>query len=81
MKSTLSRYAIFSPEKTALNPSRSGKPEAPKSEAPPGRPVLMNSVRAAAITSVCMPRTDPLGTSRRGSIDSSAASGTSSIAR
>ena len=41
----------------------------------------MNKVRIAAINKVCIARSEPLGTSRRGSIDSSAASGTSSIAR
>ena len=49
--------------------------------APPGSAVLKNNVRIAAISSVCCARIEPLGTSRRGSIDSSAASGTSSIAR
>ena len=29
MNSTPSRYAAFSPEKIALKPSRSGKPDAP----------------------------------------------------
>ena len=41
----------------------------------------MNRVRIAAISRVCIASTEPFGTSRRGSIDSSAASGTSSIAR
>ena len=41
----------------------------------------MTNVRIAAIRSVCIAQTDPFGTSRRGSIDSSAARGTSSIAR
>ncbi len=43
--------------------------------------MLKTSVRTAAISNVCIAKIDPLGTSRRGSIDSSAASGTSSIAR
>ena len=43
--------------------------------------MLKIKTRSAAISSVCMPQMDPLGTSRRGSMDSSAASGTSSIAR
>ena len=81
MNSRPKKYAIFSPAKMALKPSSSGNADPPKRKAPPGRAVLMKSVRMAAITSVCCARTDPLGTSRRGSIDSSAASGTSSIAR
>ena len=43
--------------------------------------MLKTSVRTAAISSVCIASVAPRGTSRFGSIDSSAASGTSSIAR
>src|SRR5438034_8353194 len=65
----------------ALKPSRSGNPDEPYRNDPPVSAELKTSVRTAAISRVCMARTDPFGTSRRGSIDSSAASGTSSMAR
>ena len=75
-------YASFPLDpKIALKPSRSGNPDVPYRNAPPGSAVLKTRVRTAAISSVCIASTEPLGTSRRGSIDSSAASGTSSIAR
>ena len=67
--------------KMPMNPSNSGVPEIPMTPAPPSTPLLSSRMRAPVITSVCMPQIVPLGTSRAGSIDSSAASGISSIAR
>ena len=71
---------VLSP-KIALKPSNSGVPDSPIASAPPPTPELSSRTPMLRSSSVCMPRIVPLGTSRRGSIDSSAASGTSSIAR
>ena len=76
-----SSSVAFPLPKIAYRPSRSGNPDWLYRAAPPGSAVLKTSVKIAAISSVCIASTDPLGTSRWGSIDSSAARGTSSIAR
>jgi hypothetical protein len=64
-----------------LKPSNSGVAEVPMLAAPPPTPVLSSSVSAPVTTRVVRPQMVAGGTSRLGSWDSSAASGSSSIAR
>ena len=75
-----SSAAVPSP-KTALKPSNSGVADVPSSAAPPPTPVLRNSTPKPVTTSVTSPHMVARGTSRAGSCDSSAASGSSSMAR
>ena len=72
--------AVPSP-KTALKPSNNGVADVPIVAAPPPTPVFRNRVRTANRTSVLSPQIVARGMSRFGSCDSSAASGSSSIAR
>ena len=72
--------AVPSP-KIALKPSASGVADVPIVAAPPPTPVFRNRVRTANRTSVLSPQIVARGMSRFGSCDSSAASGSSSIAR
>jgi len=66
---------------TALNPSNSGVAEVPMSAAPPSTPVLRSRMPKPVTTRVTRPQMVARGTSRAGSWDSSAASGSSSMAR
>jgi hypothetical protein len=78
--SASSSAAVPSP-KTPLKPSNRGVAEVPMLAAPPSTPVLSTSVSAPVMTSVVRPQIVARGTSRLGSWDSSAAKGSSSIAR
>ena len=78
--SASSAAAVPSP-KMSMNPWNSGSAVAPMPAAPELVPVLRNSVPTPRNTSVHRPHIVALGMSRLGSIDSSAASGSSSIAR
>ena len=78
--SASSDAAVPSP-KTALKPSNNGVADVPIAAAPPPTPVFRNRVRTAKRTSVVRPQIVARGMSRFGSWDSSAASGSSSIAR
>jgi len=64
-----------------LKPSNSGVAEMPIAFAPPSIAVLRIKIPMAVTTSVVRPHTAARGMSRLGSCDSSAASGSSSIAR
>ena len=74
------RIAALSVPRIALKPSSRGSPETLISSAPL-TPVLRNRTPIPVMTSVHRPHMVPLGTSRFGSIDSSAARGSSSMAR
>ena len=67
--------------KTALNPSNNGVADVPMASAPPPTPVFRNRMPMANTISVVSPHMVARGMSRAGSWDSSAASGSSSIAR
>jgi hypothetical protein len=66
---------------TALKPSNNGVADVPMLAAPPPTPVFRNRVSTANSTSVLRPQMVARGMSRFGSCDSSAASGSSSMAR
>jgi hypothetical protein len=78
--SASSSAAVPSPN-TALKPSNSGVAEVPMLAAPPSTPVLSNSTPSPVTIRVTRPHMVARGTSRAGSWDSSAASGSSSMAR
>src|SRR5262245_58061089 len=75
-----SSFAALVPT-SARNPSSTGSPEAPMAAEPCGSDGLSHSTSNADTNNVLIPRMMPLGMSRRGSTDSSEASGNSSIAR
>ena len=76
-----SREAATPSPKTALKPSKNGVADVPISAAPPPTPVLRNRMPMANSISVLSPHIVARGMSRFGSWDSSAAKGSSSIAR
>ena len=79
--SSPSREAPTPSPKTALNPSKNGVADVPISAAPPPTPVFRNRMPTANNISVVRPQIVARGMSRFGSWDSSAANGSSSIAR